>query len=196
MIGLKEYSALICNPSKCGTERLVRTLVPEFGHTNKEKHGWTHLEGYEKYVLIVRDPLERWVSTYWWIKGTGTYQGYRSLISPYMKSFHDFGQFVAMRRSKSFVFNTLDDYIERFKPDVIQRLEDLEESWPEYLPPEAHQIYLEATTHKTRHRKTTEETINEGELSTSFIELIGKEYCALNGRYGLFNHPRFRSVSS
>ena len=183
MIGLKDYSVLICNPSKCGTERLVRTLVPEFAYKVREKHGWSHVPGYEKYVLMVRDPLERWVSTYWWIKNSGTYQGYRAIIGPYMKCFGDFTKFIASRKSQSFVFNSLDEYHLRFDCTDVQKLEDLEDSWPGYLPQEAYQTYMGATAHKTRDRKSVEETLAGQTLSPQFLDIIRTEYLVLRDHY-------------
>ncbi len=182
MIGLLDRTLLIATPSKCGSERLIKTLTRTGLAVHiPEKHGWRQEDGYGCRALLVRDPLERWVSTYWWIKSTPTLQGYRQLAKV-MSSFKTFTEWLAQRASRSYVFQPLTRYIEEFNPERFIPLERLMVNWDDWLPSTALGVYRATVPHKTRGRLLTTETVDEG-VALAFRSLLAAEYATLAAVY-------------
>jgi hypothetical protein len=161
----------------------VRTLVTQekIGQSVYAKHDWKQVPKFRR-LLIVRNPLDRWTSTYWWIKGTGTYQGYAPKINPYMEDFENFTRFITEKRSSSFVFQSLDKYVKQFCPDEIIPLENLGADWSRWFPKSVQETYAKACPHATRHRLSTALTA-KFPLPRDFESLIQREVSSLGDLY-------------
>jgi len=67
MIIAKDDSWAICTPPKTGTVSLQTALVPNFANTLQYRHQSSYTGKGER-ILVVRNPLERWASMYWFTK--------------------------------------------------------------------------------------------------------------------------------
>lgn len=183
MLALLDNSMLVSMPTKCGTERLKSTLVRkvQVACEMPEDHGLRRYAGFDNYLLLVRDPLERWVSTFWWLKSTEKNQGFQGIVEGVLDRFSDFAALVATRPSKAFVFKTLDEYVREFNPTRLCPLETLVDRWGEYFDPSWRDAYLSATPHKTRGKVPLEKTVKK--LPAAFVRMLNAEYDALGGAY-------------
>lgn len=114
---------VICTPTKTGTYSLEGTLIDRANVAYKivPRHSthWPVHEGEER-ILIVRHPLDRWASMYWFIKketGKGIWGEKHS------SDINTFCEWWATQNNFMWTYN-LSRNCELFKPDLVFRQEE------------------------------------------------------------------------
>lgn len=191
MIGCLDKSRLIAMPTKCGTERLKSTLVKKakVAIELKHDHGWIQYSGYEQRMLLVRDPMERWVSTYWWLKSTEANQGFKHIVGDCLESFYAFAALVSTQPSNAYVFQPLCKYVDEFEPHRLQPLETILMDWNKVFGRKLKETYVNTAPHKTRDRKSYNDTVKK--LPKSFLSYVEMEYDALQ----IYDNPTKKAAS-
>lgn len=181
MLGLPQLSTLISVPPKCGWMGLKSCLLRNNWAVNiNPQHGREQHTGYDKRVLVVRDPLARSVSMFWYIQQANS--KWAHLNDPHLKNFYSFSKFLGTYQGKvTFMFHTIDTFVKEFEPHLIIPQEKIEDRWEEFLLPEYLPFYRKTKKHATRARKTLEQTIKK--VHPSFIPWLEKQYDSLGDLY-------------
>lgn len=137
MLLAKNKSWVLCTPSKTGSSSLIATLVDKLKVADhyrpgedSNRHG-TVYHGKAERLLIVRHPLERWSSIYWYAqKKEGRFlHKYSYDVNEYFEAWME------ARRKNMFHSFTMffEDYLIHFTPKKIFKLEDGLEKIMHYL---------------------------------------------------------------
>lgn len=183
MIGLKDNSVLLAIPPKCGYQGLLNTLVFHLKIATKvlPEHGWTIHPEYSKRVLFIRDPLERWISYYWFIK---TQQS--SKATRHYDTFYKFTKYLTNYKGNAIQAVGLHRW-EEFEPSLIIRQEDIEEQWENIFPVGTLGRYQKTSKHPTKKRRSIVQTLTHSGVFPGFINLLSEEYRFLKDHYSFLH---------
>ena len=163
-------------PPKTGSRRMLATFQRHavyFMHSGFAEHHGAFVANYEHRILISREPLERFVSLYWFLR---TLKKTRLDVS----SFESFQQSVVdgyCPNKQDPLCKFLHQYKNGFNPTQIVPLENIDALWP-IVGEQFRSIYHAADPQSTKNRPSVEETVREGLLS-DFEDLLAKDYCEL-----------------
>lgn len=177
---LSEPDKLLATPTRCGSERLRGTLIRRLKVAIQlpHDHGWKKYEQARKRILIVREPLERWASTYHLLKSNDHSHGFGYVVKDRMGSFSSFAKLLTEEKSRAYIFQPLWKWVENFEPTRIQPVEDIIDDWDKILNPEWLTTYLETSPHASKNRKTVDELVKK--VPRAFIEFIERDYDVLD----------------
>lgn len=180
---------IVSVPSKCGWQRFYGTLVKKAGIARNilPNHGDDqHADEFKRRVLIVRDPLDRTVSQYYYVK----YANRKWVrLNEHFKTFYRFTKFLTTEeRNRSFMFQPLHEFVENFDPHLIIEQERIEERWEEAFPKDILPIYQKTSKHGTPTRRPIEETISK--VHPDFIDYLKVEYGYLKDYYSIRKHKK------
>lgn len=183
MMGCVERRWATCNPTKTGSQRLRRVLenaglIEVFGPFHNATY--EQAVGYGQRILIARDPLERWVSAYWFTRGLKQ----PMLPAEILGDPYTFMDAMADRTHGNVMACPLDTHVERWRPDIVIMAERIDELWPIVARDDEQaellrEDYWRRAPHSTKQRKSVAETFMGGPLSVKARSLIEAEAAAL-----------------
>ena len=168
---------VLAAPPKTGSRRLLTTLqcrtAPYGLHSGFAEHHGAFVANHAQRILITREPLERFVSLYWYLREV---KSDRMGVS----SFLTFQQSVVTGycpNKQNPLCKFLHQYKNGFNPTEIIPLEDINTLWP-IVGEQYREIYHATDPLATKNRPSVEETVREG-LLPEFENLLAKDYCEL-----------------
>lgn len=169
---------MITIPCKCGWQGMVNLLVNRIKVATivNPHHGWNYVPGDFYRVLLVREPLERWVSYFWFMKNHRS-----SMCGPQFDSFYKFSRMIGQYKGISAVKQPLYIY-ENSKPDLVVPQEMINNLWSKFLPMDWLEVYNKTAKHVTKDRMSVEDTVNQ--MDTAFKDNLVLEYKFLL-KYGI-----------
>lgn len=177
-------------PSKCGSSRFyyMQEKYPKFAKRLGDWHGGDgtgdheeNLKRFKTRLLLLRDPLNRMVSTFWFMLTQEP--GKSKRFDWWQKQdFNAFSEWVLDHRANAerrlAMLRPLRKYYNHFKPTHLILLEEVDNIWP-FVGHQWMEIYYSTRKRATTRRKSVKETVRK-KLVPRFKDWLLEDYHTLD----------------